>query len=577
MRVDHKFASGRDQVFGRLTHFRDTAVPVTPFPDGSGAIPAGSVAIGPQKTRAWAFASNYQHTFSSNLLNELRIGDTRRSVERRAAELPGPAGAALNIPGIPTNGQFPNTIPTFAPNGYQQLGSPTSTASDFNTSVTQIADSLTWLKGRHTVKLGFDWRWERLNVIQPPSPTGTFTFSTVGSDLPGVTGTGNAFRELPARTGAELCDCLSAGGDPGTRAHSGVLHPGRLEGVRPSDDQSGPALYAELPVDRDQRSDRRLQPADPAARLSRRRARAAAQEEQLRPSHRRRLSRDRQDDRQFGVRAGVDRNGRHYHAVHDADVSVPPGSHAANARQHCARLRPVERADGDANRPHADRRARAGRVHGRRQPRLGLCPAMERLGAAGADAEHRRRGVVPRLQDQQRRHPGQQRQSVDRRAVADGRRAAHAGAEPVLRDRSALVLDRRSHDHRRPVDEALSGIHGGQLLSQQCRRHQVSGRRAQRPPAAVARADVLGGLHAVDAEGHRLVGVRRLDSHRTVDQRGRRRQLQSGSRLRLLDGRHSALFRRRRSSGICRSARAARNSQGASSACSRAIGASRHW
>ena len=84
-------------------------------------------------------------------------------------------------------------MPTFAPNGYQQLGSPMSTASNFNTSVTEIADSLTWLKGRHTVKMGLDWRWERLNVIQPPWPTGTFTFSTVGSDLPGVTGTGNPF------------------------------------------------------------------------------------------------------------------------------------------------------------------------------------------------------------------------------------------------------------------------------------------------------------------------------------------------------------------------------------------------
>ena len=68
-----------------------------------------------------------------------------------------------------------------------------STASNFNTSVTEIADSLTWLKGRHTVKMGLDWRWERLNVIQPPWPTGNFTFSTVGSDLPGVTGTGNPF------------------------------------------------------------------------------------------------------------------------------------------------------------------------------------------------------------------------------------------------------------------------------------------------------------------------------------------------------------------------------------------------
>lgn len=193
VRLDYKFASGRDHLFGRLTHFRDRAIPVTALPDGSGTSQAGSIAIGTQDTRSWAFASNYQHTFSSNLLNELRVGDTRRAVTRSAVQLASNAGAALNIPGIPTNGQFPYTMPMFAPSGYQQLGSPTTTASDFSTSVTQVADSLTWLKGRHTVKMGLDWRWERLDVFQPPSPTGSFAFSTVGSDLPGVANTGNPF------------------------------------------------------------------------------------------------------------------------------------------------------------------------------------------------------------------------------------------------------------------------------------------------------------------------------------------------------------------------------------------------
>jgi len=193
IRIDHKFATNRDQAFGRLTYFREHALPVTAFPDGSGAIPAGSVAVGPQDTTAWAFASNYQHSFSPNLLNEVRVGDTRRSVDRSAVQLPSAAGAALNIPGIPSNAQFPNTLPTFAPNGYQQLGSPNNTASNFSTSVTEIGDSLTWLKGRHTMKMGLDWRWERLNVIQPPFPTGSFAFSTVGSDLPGAANTGNAF------------------------------------------------------------------------------------------------------------------------------------------------------------------------------------------------------------------------------------------------------------------------------------------------------------------------------------------------------------------------------------------------
>lgn len=192
VRIDHK-VGGRDQVFARLTHFRGRAAPVTPFPDGSGAVPAGSVAVGPQDTTSWAFASNYQHTFSSTVFNELRVGDTRRAVERRAVALPSAAGAVLSLPGIPANARFAATLPTFVPNGYQQIGSPGNTASDFGTSVTQVADSLTWLAGRHTVKLGFDWRWARLDVVQPPWPTGQFVFSTVGSDLPGVAGTGNAF------------------------------------------------------------------------------------------------------------------------------------------------------------------------------------------------------------------------------------------------------------------------------------------------------------------------------------------------------------------------------------------------
>src|SRR5262249_50705603 len=136
------------------------------------------------------FASNYQHVFSTNLLNEVRIGDTRRTVARTAAQLSTAAGAALGIPGIPSNTQFSNTLPTFLIAGYQQLGSPPNTASNFKTSVTEIADALTWVKGRHTLKTGFDWRWERLNVVQPPSPTGSFTFNQIGSDLPGAANTG---------------------------------------------------------------------------------------------------------------------------------------------------------------------------------------------------------------------------------------------------------------------------------------------------------------------------------------------------------------------------------------------------
>ena len=189
VRIDHR-VTNRDQIFGRLTRFDESFIPVTPLPDGDG-VTAGT--LGPQDTTSWSFASSYQRTISNNIFNELRIGDTRRSVSRSAAQLRGTASSILGIPGIPSYAQFPNTVPTFTIAGYQQLGSPANTATDFGTSVTQIADSLTWLRGRHSLKMGADLRWERLNVVQPPSPTGLFNFTALFTDLPGAANTGTPF------------------------------------------------------------------------------------------------------------------------------------------------------------------------------------------------------------------------------------------------------------------------------------------------------------------------------------------------------------------------------------------------
>lgn len=185
-RIDNQI-TGSDRVFARLTRFRENFIPVTPLPDGSGVT---SGTLGPQDTTAYSLASSYQRTISSRLLNEIRFGDTRRTVGRDAARLTGPASSSLRLPGIPSDARFPDTLPTFLIAGYQQLGSPPNTATEFGTSVTEMADTLTWLKGRHTFKFGADLRWERLNVIQPPSPTGSFTFSNLFTDLPGTANTG---------------------------------------------------------------------------------------------------------------------------------------------------------------------------------------------------------------------------------------------------------------------------------------------------------------------------------------------------------------------------------------------------
>ena len=255
---------------------------MTPLPEGSG-VTTGT--LGPQDTTAWAFASSYQHIFSGTMLNEVRFGDTRRKVGRTAAQLETSAGAA--IPGIPSTARFPNTLPTFLIGGYQQLGSPANTASDFDTSVTEVADVFTWLKGRHTLKMGTDWRWERLNAIQPPSPTGSFTFNAIGSDLPGVTNTGTPFASfLLGQVQAFSIDLQQAPVQERARFQE-VLRPGRLESLRPPHRQPGPALHAELPLDGDQRADGRLQSRFEGPGVPGPGSGAPAEEEQLRAARRR--------------------------------------------------------------------------------------------------------------------------------------------------------------------------------------------------------------------------------------------------------------------------------------------------
>ncbi len=189
VRLDHRF-SDRNNLFGRLSFFNEDATPVTPLPDGSGSITQG--ALGVQKSRGYQAVGNYQKVISANLLNELRVGYTRRSLDRRAQllnALDAPPSKSLGIPGIPQNGVFQNELPTFTIAGLQQLGPSANTNSLFNTDVTQVFDSLGWQRGRHSMKFGGDFRVERLNVLQPPSPTGIFNFTAPFSNSRGTQNT----------------------------------------------------------------------------------------------------------------------------------------------------------------------------------------------------------------------------------------------------------------------------------------------------------------------------------------------------------------------------------------------------
>src|SRR3979409_628738 len=52
------------------------------------------------------------------------------------------------------------------------------------------------VRGRHTIKFGTDIRREALDVLNPPNPTGSFAFTTTGTNSAAVPGSGHALASL---------------------------------------------------------------------------------------------------------------------------------------------------------------------------------------------------------------------------------------------------------------------------------------------------------------------------------------------------------------------------------------------
>jgi len=185
-RVDHVF-NEKHRLFARYSYLRDDDNPVTPLPDGSGTLSTG--VIGHAITRGDGIASEYDWTVSPTMLNQARFGYTRRDINQSSLQ-----NGGISIAGAPSS-TFSSTLPIFTVTGYQQIGPTSSANENFTTSVTEYLDTFSWVHGRHTIKFGTDIRREALDIVNPPNPTGSYAFTTTGSNTSTGTG-GNALASL---------------------------------------------------------------------------------------------------------------------------------------------------------------------------------------------------------------------------------------------------------------------------------------------------------------------------------------------------------------------------------------------
>jgi len=186
-RLDRYFGT-RHRAFVRYSVMFDDDNPVTPLPDGSGSLTSG--AIGHAHTRGDGLAGDYSWSITPTALNQLRVGYSRRDLRQTSLQ-----NGGVTVPGLPSN-SFASVLPIFTVAGFQQIGPTTAANSNFTTSVTELQDTFSYVRRSHAWSFGADFRREALDVLNPPNPTGSFGFSTTGTNASGVTGSGNALASL---------------------------------------------------------------------------------------------------------------------------------------------------------------------------------------------------------------------------------------------------------------------------------------------------------------------------------------------------------------------------------------------
>ena len=193
IRLDHRFRE-QDQIFGSYS-FGDVRSqqpgPLGPLYGGSDCCPSIS------NSRSQHLGIGYTHTFSERLLNDLHGGYFRYAVNALPFNFGKDVGDQLGIPNVNRPG-YPNStgLTNIDLAGFTSLGDSQWLPEHVFENIFQVADTLTWIKGKHSLKFGVDFRRQQRNFFQLSSPRGWFQFGGGYTDDLTTANGGNALADL---------------------------------------------------------------------------------------------------------------------------------------------------------------------------------------------------------------------------------------------------------------------------------------------------------------------------------------------------------------------------------------------
>ncbi len=189
VRIDHTFSS-KDSIFGRFSYENQPSFIPSPFQN---VLDGGGFFDGNEDFSYRSVAVSETHIFDSTHINELRFGYNRINAHRYQNNFNQNVSAQLGFPGVPYEpGTFNGGLPalTFGDGSAPELGSSGFLPSIEKQNSYVFTDNFTWIKGRHSIKIGAEIRYEQFTIFQPSASRGTMDFSSGFTDNPAAAGTG---------------------------------------------------------------------------------------------------------------------------------------------------------------------------------------------------------------------------------------------------------------------------------------------------------------------------------------------------------------------------------------------------
>ena len=165
VRLDHEF-SPNNRVFLRLSLTKGNRFLEPPLP---GLANGGDYGTGTSDSKTWGAALGFTHVLSSTTVNELRVGFNRvkgsDGITVGGQKAPPPE---LTVPGVPNDPAVAG-ITVFDPAGYSHVGDPEFIPTYTLTQELQLSDTLSLVRGRHSMKTGFQLRRSYFDLFQIPA------------------------------------------------------------------------------------------------------------------------------------------------------------------------------------------------------------------------------------------------------------------------------------------------------------------------------------------------------------------------------------------------------------------------